>query len=205
MARIVKKHDERKQEIINIAQDLFKEIGYNETSVSKIIEKANIAKGTFYHYFKSKDELLEAIVDETLNELIENAEIIVSNQELSSIEKLEQLFSSNTKEASNANSIKNTLHEPENRELHERINVQLILRLSPIVTQIVEQGILEGVFKLEYPLETVQILLVATQFLFEAQLFPWNQKELQDRQIALQIVIEKAFGAEPGSLASIVN
>lgn len=190
---------------MNIAQDLFKEIGYNETSVSKIIEKANIAKGTFYHYFKSKDELLEAIVDETLNELIENAKTIVSNQELSSIEKLEQLFSSNTKEASNANNIKNTLHEPENRELHERINVQLILRLSPIVTQIVEQGILEGVFKLEYPLETVQILLVATQFLFEAQLFPWNQKELQDRQIALQIVIEKAFGAEPGSLASIVN
>ena len=61
--RIVKAHDERKNEIIDTAQNLFMTKGYSTCSVAEIIDAIGIAKGTFYHYFKSKEEVLDAIVD----------------------------------------------------------------------------------------------------------------------------------------------
>ena len=52
------------QLIINTALELFAEKGFYATSISNIADKASIAKGLIYHYFDSKDELLEAIVNE---------------------------------------------------------------------------------------------------------------------------------------------
>ena len=57
--RISKDYDVRKNEILDMAQKLFFEMGYEQTSVSNIIDAVGVAKGTFYYYFKSKEELLE--------------------------------------------------------------------------------------------------------------------------------------------------
>ena len=63
MVRIVKEHEERKNELLDAAQALFYQNGYETTSVAKIIDSVGIAKGTFYHYFKSKTDLLDQIVE----------------------------------------------------------------------------------------------------------------------------------------------
>lgn len=46
---------------MNAAEHLFLTKGFLETTVSEIVSQADVAKGTFYHYFKSKDEILEAL------------------------------------------------------------------------------------------------------------------------------------------------
>ena len=61
--RVVKEYDERKNEIIDTAAFLFMEKGYDRCSVNDILNKIGIAKGTFYHYFKSKEDVLDAAVD----------------------------------------------------------------------------------------------------------------------------------------------
>lgn len=53
----------RRSEILDVAQRLFYLKGYDQTSVQDIITEIGIAKGTFYHYFNSKLELLDAIID----------------------------------------------------------------------------------------------------------------------------------------------
>ena len=53
--RIVKEHEERKNEILDTAEILFEEKGYDKCSVNDILNRIGIAKGTFYHYFKSKE------------------------------------------------------------------------------------------------------------------------------------------------------
>ena len=60
--RIVKEHDERKNEIIDTASHIFAQKGYDKTSVNDILNAIGIAKGTFYHYFKSKEEVLDAVI-----------------------------------------------------------------------------------------------------------------------------------------------
>ncbi len=53
MTRTVKEAKERRLEIIQTAERLFKVHGYNETPVDAIVKEMGVAKGTFYYYFKS--------------------------------------------------------------------------------------------------------------------------------------------------------
>ena len=58
----MKKGEKRKGELLQIAYRLFLSQGYENTSVDEIIEAAGIAKGTFYYYFQSKEQMLEAVI-----------------------------------------------------------------------------------------------------------------------------------------------
>ena len=84
--------EQRREEFINAAEKLFKENGVVETTVNAIVKELDVAKGLFYYYFKSKDDVIEAIsqkyndsfkknintftttdnYDDELNECIEN-------------------------------------------------------------------------------------------------------------------------------------
>ena len=63
MVRIVKKPEERKSEIVAAACELFLSKGYDSTTMQDVMRKLGIAKGTIYHYFSSKEDLLEAVID----------------------------------------------------------------------------------------------------------------------------------------------
>ena len=60
--KTIKDGEERKKEILMIARKLFVEKGYDQTSINDILKIIEIAKGTFYYYFTSKEELLEEII-----------------------------------------------------------------------------------------------------------------------------------------------
>lgn len=193
----------RKGDIMQVAEELFRTHGYEKTSVNLIVETTGVAKGTFYHYFKTKEDILSAIVHDMLDDLVAGAEIVASDSSLSPLKKLEIIFSSDNNSNNKADAMKEGLHLPENRMLHEKINVQLILRLSPIVAGIVDEGVREGKFKVTNTLETVQFLMAASQFLFDEGLFTWSASEWQSRRVVMQQVIEMSLGAPKGSFEFI--
>lgn len=202
MIRITKDHEERRTEIIERSQELFEQHGYNNTSVATIINTIGIAKGTFYYYFASKEELLVAIVQKQVDVLVEKAKQIEQDKTLSALEKFTMIFSRSNREENEG--VKKILHQPQNREIHEKTNVEIILHLSPIVAKIVKQGIQEGVFQVEYPLETIQALLTTTQFFFEDELFGWSRKEREKRGQVVREIIEKSLGAKAGTFHFLV-
>lgn len=55
--------DERKAQIISAAEDVFTQKGFNEARMDDIAEETGLSKGTLYLYFKSKDDLIIAILD----------------------------------------------------------------------------------------------------------------------------------------------
>ncbi|MBR0307589.1 MAG: TetR/AcrR family transcriptional regulator [Mogibacterium sp.] len=55
-----------REKIIDASWELFHEKGFGETTINDIIHKADISKGTFYYYFRSKDNLLD-----TLSEILD--------------------------------------------------------------------------------------------------------------------------------------
>lgn len=67
------KGEKRKQKLLQIAYCLFLSKGYEETSIDEIIEEARIAKGTFYYHFKSKEALLESLINKMITEKVEQA------------------------------------------------------------------------------------------------------------------------------------
>ena len=72
MTRIVKDAAVRRTEILDTAQYLCYSKGYERTSVQDIIDEIGIAKGTFYHYFRSKQDLLDALVDRIADQTVQN-------------------------------------------------------------------------------------------------------------------------------------
>jgi AcrR family transcriptional regulator len=69
-----KDNEERRDEFVNAAEKLFKENGIVDTTINSIVKEMNVAKGLFYYYFKSKDDVIDAISDkynEVFNEMME--------------------------------------------------------------------------------------------------------------------------------------
>ena len=64
----------RRAEIIDAAERRFASQGYLQTSVSEIIGDAGIAKGTFYHYFQSKESVMYAVIDKNITLLKDQVE-----------------------------------------------------------------------------------------------------------------------------------
>lgn len=75
------KMNERKRNVVNAAQRLFIEKGFQNTSIQDILEEAKISKGTFYNYFNSKRECLIAMIDNGLEEVkIRRRKLLVSRE-----------------------------------------------------------------------------------------------------------------------------
>ena len=199
MPRIVKSAEERRLEIIQTSERLFRENGYTNTSVDAIIKEMGVAKGLFYYYFKSKEEVLEAIVDHTLDQIVAMAQQIADDPSLDALTKMQLLLSDSHVGDEETREVAEHMHLPGNRELHEISNIQTVFRLAPLFAKIVEQGNEENVFNTERPLATIQFLLTGSQFLLDGGLFDFTEEELLERQLVTQQIVEKALGAKSGA------
>ncbi|CAI0777225.1 TetR/AcrR family transcriptional regulator [Serratia fonticola] len=205
MVRTVKTPEVRRAEILQAASELFQEIGYESTSVDSIVRSAGIAKGTFYYYFKSKDEVLAALAQQLCAEMVARSQIIADDPQLGAIEKFCTIIASQNQTVEAGQALVEDLHRPENRALHERSNIETVLAFGPILAAVVEQGNQEGVFQVDDPLSTVQFILAGSLFLFGHQMFSWTPEEQAARMQAMLLLIERAFGAVAGSFATVLG
>ena len=84
-------HELQQLEIVETAERLFREVGLAKCSVEAIIREIGIAKGTVYHHFKSKEEILGAIVERALGALLEQAAAVADAPALDAMSKMELL------------------------------------------------------------------------------------------------------------------
>ncbi|WP_337048504.1 TetR/AcrR family transcriptional regulator [Serratia fonticola] len=205
MVRTVKTPEVRRAEILQAASELFQEIGYESTSVDSIVRSAGIAKGTFYYYFKSKDEVLAALAQQLCAEMVARSQIIADDPQMGAIEKFCAIIAAQNQTVEAGQALVEDLHRPENRALHERSNIETVLAFGPILATVVEQGNQEGVFQVDDPLSTVQFILAGSLFLFGHQMFSWTPEEQAARMQAMLLLIERAFGAVAGSFAAVLG
>lgn len=205
MVRTVKTPEVRRAEILQAASELFQEIGYESTSVDSIVRSAGIAKGTFYYYFKSKDEVLAALAQQLCAEMVARSQIIADDPQLGAIDKFCAIIASQNQTVEAGQALVEDLHRPENRALHERSNIETVLAFGPILAAVVEQGNQEGVFQVDDPLSTVQFILAGSLFLFGHQMFSWTPEEQAARMQAMLLLIERTFGAVAGSFATVLG
>ncbi|MDQ4483207.1 TetR/AcrR family transcriptional regulator [Bacillus cereus] len=198
--RIIKEYEERRKEILETAERLFLTKGYTKTTVNDILKEIGIAKGTFYHYFKSKEEVMDEIIMRVIKEDVAKAKVIVSNPNIPVLEKLFQvLMEQSPKSGDIKDKMIEQFHQPNNAEMHQKSLVQSIIHLSPVLTEILEQGIEEGIFSTSYPQETIELLLSSAQVIFDDGLFQWKPEEMMRRVKAYIKMMEVSVGAKEGS------
>lgn len=198
--RIIKEYEERRKEILETAERLFLTKGYTKTTVNDILKEIGIAKGTFYHYFKSKEEVMDEIIMRIIKEDVAKAKVIVSNPNIPVLEKLSRvLMEQSPKSGDIKDKMIEQFHQPNNAEMHQKSLVQSIIHLSPVLTEILEQGIEEGIFSTSYPQETIELLLSSAQVIFDEGLFQWKPEEMMRRVKAYIKMMEVSVGAKEGS------
>lgn len=197
--RVIKDPEERKSEILDAAEMLFTSKGYAKTTINDILNEVGIAKGTFYYYFKSKEEVMDAIIMRAINAEVAAAKEIAANPGIPALHKLFQiLMMQRTEKGGSKEKMIEQFHQPNNAEMHQKSKVQSILHFTPILTEVVEQGVEENVFATDYPQEITEFLLVSS-FIFDEGLFDWQPAELLRKAEAFVYVMEIVLGAEKGS------
>lgn len=203
--RVTKAPDVRRAEILETANTLFQTQGYAGTSVDAIVRSAGIAKGTFYYYFKSKEDVLDELAQQVAADMALASQAIVDLPDMGAIEKLCQIIGVQSHIEEDKQDVVDSLHHPENRALHDRINVEIVLMFGPILAAVVAQGNQEGVFQVDDPLSTVQFILAGSLFLLGHDIFPWTEQEEANHQQAMFVLIERALGTKAGALTSVLN
>lgn len=163
MARISKEHDVRKMEIMETAKKLFYACGYETTSVNQIIAVLGISKGAFYHYFKSKEDLLDEIIGQFIETVITRIKPIVENPQLDPLTKLNQWISeASALKVQNLELMKtfiDVLYKKENILIREKYRLQMNTRVVPELTRLIKEGVETGTFHTPYPRETAIMLI----------------------------------------------
>lgn len=203
--RVTKKHDVRLNEILDAAEFLFASNGYEKTTVNDIIEKVAIGKGTFYHYFKSKEDVMNAVIHRMIDLIVSQTTAIADNPSLSAHEKMKQILAALNLTEYPGREMIEVLHAHSNAQMHQKSIIETIQAVVPIMASVINQGISEGIYHTEYPRETIEILLVANQFLFDESLVKWPPEQLMTRAIAFVSITEQVLGAEKGSFSFLLQ
>jgi AcrR family transcriptional regulator len=198
MVRIVKKPEERRREIVLASRDLFLSRGYEKTTMQDVMTKLQIAKGTTYHYFRSKEELLDAVVDDMVAEYIATIETSLDACKGNALEKMKTLIAAGRVVSSPDT---DPLHRFDNRDMHTRLLAVTLSRLAPLYARMISQGCEEGVFRVEHPLECAEILLAGIQFVTDVGCYPWSVEDLERRARAIPQLIEHQLNAPKNSFS----
>jgi AcrR family transcriptional regulator len=199
MARITKDPEVRRNELMDAAEQLFVEKGYEHTSASDIIRRVDIAQGTFYYYFKSKDEILTAVMDRYVERYMKLVKSIMDDGHMNALQKVQHIINALFSMSDQKRKFSQYLNPEEKVARHERFHGYFETALSPVVTKIVKQGIEEGYFEVEYPEETSELIVLIVGHLNRNVRHIENKKKRAVKAKAACDLIEKALNAPKGS------
>lgn len=191
MARIVKDPEERRMELIEAAERLFTEKGYEETAVSDIVKEIKVGQGTFYHYFRSKEDILEAVAEKHVAPLVEEIGRI-ANSDANPANKLNSMLNSFLTAENSELELMKLLHQKGNYLLHEKTEEILEAKVLPFMIEAAVKGTEERYFNTKYPEESVVFLLASALFL--SHNFSSESKEHERMCIALEDIITRVLG-----------
>lgn len=198
MSRIVKKPEERRREILSAARELFKSNGYENTTMQDVMNKLKIAKGTIYHYFKSKEDLLEAVVRDIVDENFDEMTNVLKKAKGNALRKFRLLVEKGNISVENRELLEQ-LHQPNNHAMHCRILAEMITKHATLYARVIEQGNKEELFNAKNPLESAEFFLSGMQFLTDVGFYPWLNQDLTRRVKAFPKILEQLLGARSGS------
>jgi TetR/AcrR family transcriptional regulator, transcriptional repressor for nem operon len=218
MPRIVKEevYSARRKEILNTAWKLVNTKGYEQMTIQDILEDLQISKGAFYHYFDSKGEVLQALVERIVIEEVEPLLIpIVQDPDLTALEKLHRYFDTAARwKYTRKNLMLELLRvwvADENAIVRQKMFAMSIKRVTPLLTEIIRQGIEEGTFKTAYPEQACHVIVYILQGLSDTiiDLLISSESDRDETRVesviseysdALADAMERVLGAPKGSL-----
>ena len=136
---MAKTKEERRNEIIETAGKLFEKKGYEQTQVQDIVNEIGVAKGLFYYYFKSKDEVMEELADRYADAIIDAVNKLI-DKDITTFDKINRIFQIFIDSAEKKFGIFMGILNVKNGKTHERIFFNVGKKMVPLVTELILSG-----------------------------------------------------------------
>ncbi|WP_339158171.1 TetR/AcrR family transcriptional regulator [Paenibacillus sp. FSL W8-0186] len=203
--RIVKDAEERRNEILDTADELFALKGFDGTSTNHILEKVGIARGTLYHHFKSKEDIMDALIERYSARLLGAAQSIAADKNIPVVERIIRVVMALNLSGGGSKEIMEHIHKPQNALMHQKIQKVIIHGVPPILTEIIREGIEQGMFSTPYPYECMEMVVIYANTVFDGDMVALTNEERLSRVQAFVCNIERLLGAESGSLKDVLR
>ena len=199
--RVVKEAAERRKEILDVAEELFVTKGYDKTSTNDILDIIGIARGTLYYHFKSKEDILNAMIERINSSLIARAQTIASDTSIPVIDRFVMTIAGLKVDSEIGQEIIDQVHKPQNALMHQKMQKNLLEGILPILVSLVDEGKRQGIFHMEYPAETIEMLILYSGTVFDGDYDEPGERSGK-RIEAFLFNTERLLGAKEGSVQS---
>jgi len=194
-----KSTQERQKEILEAARQLFFTKGYEATTTTDIMKCVGIAKGTLYYHFASKEEILDALLEDIVRGMELRARTVMEDGSLSVVSRMVGVIRAISVKAGGDGAIVDVLHLPQNALFHEKSHSLTIMRISPIMLAVVKDGIEQGLFKTKYPESAVHMAMTYALTAFD-DVSSMNEGLIR----GFVYNLERMLGAQEGTLGEFL-
>ncbi|NIK79890.1 AcrR family transcriptional regulator [Paenibacillus castaneae] len=203
--RVVKEAEERKNEIIDAADELFGQKGFDGTSTNDILEKVGIARGTLYHHFKSKEDIMDALIERYNVRLLGAAEEIAEDKSIPVVERIIRVVMAMNLSGGSSKEIMEHIHKPQNALMHQKIQRAIISGITPILSEIIREGIQQGLFHTPYPYECMEMVVIYANTVFDDDMVQMTNEERASRIQAFVFNVERLLAVKSGGLIDVMQ
>ena len=185
------KHPERTiEQILTISEKLFIERGYEKTTMQDILNELKMSKGAIYHHFKSKEEILQTIIDKKVSrEKTLLHDLAARTHAENARDKISQILSEflvNEADAFNSapkSLMLSTIKDPNIVVASLQTSV---LDMAPTLSKLFAEGVEDGSIKTDYPLEYAEIFMLLFGTWIKPTLFNRDKQQTEQRLKALK-------------------
>ncbi|RQD71822.1 MAG: TetR/AcrR family transcriptional regulator [Tindallia sp. MSAO_Bac2] len=189
---------ERKKEFMETALKLFNEKGYEKTTINDIIKAMGVSKGAFYHYFASKEDVIEQISDNYAQRVLGMTSQLADRKDMKAVEKINQLFQTiqgyKRSSSQKRSQIKQIFQDEQNLKLERKILNKLRKQMAVSLEKMIQQGVENKEFRQVNPREMTEFLQYTIQGLngsCENLYYEYMTQESPDHETFRRLLEEK--------------
>lgn len=197
--RIVKDAAARRSEILDAAEKLFGTKGYDATSTGDILRELGIARGTLYYHFKSKEDILDAMIDRLTQALAARAAEVLDRKDIPVLQRLTLMMQSLQVNNAVGHEIMSQVHKPQNALMHQKMQERMLTAVVPLVTSLLQEAREEGLCQTRYPEEVTEMTLLYASTVFD-ELSGLSEEKRQEKVLAFIYNLERLLQMPEGSL-----
>ena len=201
--RVVKDAEVRRNEILDAAEELFGSKGFDQTSTNDILDRVGIARGTLYYHFRSKEEILDAMIARMADRLIAEAAKVAGDRSMPLLERLPKTVLALNVDSSLGDEVMQQVHRPQNALLHQKLEDRLLRGVIPLIALLVEDGIGQGIFRTDYPREAAEMIMIYAYTAFDG-LAEQTAEQRKRRIDGFIYNVERILGAQEGALREAI-
>lgn len=183
--------EETVERILDTAQRLFLEKGYEQTTIQDIIDNlGGLTRGAIYHHFKSKEEIIDAVTDRMF--FANNPfEAVRDRKDLNGLQKLREAIRLNQSDRERTNLTVQSIPISKNpRLLMEMINSNRKI-LTPYYQELLEEGNRDGSIHTEYAKEIAELMPLLTSLWMLPSVFPGAKEDMRHKFLFIGEMLEK--------------